>query len=43
MIFTKYGEVSVTIDKESNGYQWNDQIIKRIMYKKKQSGSEIVP
>ena len=31
------------IDKEINEYQLNDQIIKQIMYKNKQSGSEIVP
>ena len=30
-------------DKEINGYQWNHQIIKRIMYENKQSGSESVP
>ena len=33
----------MTIDKEINEYQWNDQIIKRIMHKNKQSGNEIVP
>ena len=33
----------MTIDKKSNGYQWNDQIIKRIMHKNKQSEIEIVP
>ena len=30
------------IDNEINGYQLNNQIIKRIMHKNKQSGSEIV-
>ena len=33
----------MAIDKKSNGYQWNDQIIKWIVHKNKQSESEIVP
>ena len=33
----------MAIDKEINGYQWNDQIIKRITHKNKQRGSELVP
>ena len=33
----------MTIDKEINGYQWNDQVIKRITRKSKQSGSGSVP
>ena len=33
----------MTIDKEINEYQWNDQVIKRIICKSKQSGSGNVP
>ena len=33
----------MAIDKEINGYQRNHQIIKRIMYENKQSGSESIP
>ena len=32
----------MAIDKEINGYQWNDQIIKWIINKNKQSESEII-
>ena len=31
------------INNEINRYQWNDQILKWIMHKNKQSESEIVP
>ena len=33
----------MTIDKEINGYEWNDKIIKQIEHENKQSGSERVP
>ena len=42
-VSTKEGETSVVINKEINEYQWNNQIIKWIIKKNKQSESEIVP
>ena len=33
----------MTMDKEINGYQWNSQIIKWIMYQNKKSGNDVVP
>ena len=33
----------MTIDKEINGYQWNDKVIKLITRKSKQNGSDSVP